>query len=233
MPKGELLCAKCRQYVKWYISNHSHPIYLPKKDRKIAEALALKKYYTLQLEELSEKNNYLDHYLKRCKNRKHHADDLLEDDSPYKELLMPFLQSHSEKITEWINTQYNSNPNYPEYLLHQTFSGHKVRSKSEVIIANTLFTNKIPYRYECALTLDEATYYPDFTILHPQTEKLYYWEHFGMLDKTTYRNTALNKMNNYIAHDIIPSINLITTYETYSHPINSKQIQHIVKDYFL
>ena len=111
--------------------------------------------------------------------------------------------------------------------------GHLVRSKSEVIIANTLYMNQIPYRYENQLEVKGVILYPDFTILHPKTNNLCYWEHFGMMENETYRENAYNKLKLYGQNGIITYINLITTFETKSHPIDSGKIQQIVKEKFV
>ena len=58
-----------------------------------------------------------------------------------------------------------------------------MRSKSEAMIAMSLYVQKIPYRYECELKLGSITLFPDFTIRHPETGEIFYWEHFGMMDK--------------------------------------------------
>lgn len=47
-PKGNLICVKNGKYIKWFQSNHSNPIYIPKSQRSLAVALAEKKYYTCQ-----------------------------------------------------------------------------------------------------------------------------------------------------------------------------------------
>ena len=112
-------------------------------------------------------------------------------------------------------------------------SGQKVRSKSEVIIANTLYINKIPYRYECGIHLEDILLFPDFTILHPKTMELFYWEHFGMMNNNAYSENAFNKLKIYGNHGIIPSINLITTYETQYYPIDSEKINQLINEYFL
>ena len=117
----------------------------------------------------------------QSRSRKLSSSDLLEESSPYYEL----LQSHFAKdklpvsMQKWCAESYETNSSHPENLIHTTLAGHKVRSKSEVIIANLLYTNHIPYRYEAALALNELTVYPDFTILHPTTQQFFYWEHFG------------------------------------------------------
>ena len=143
-----------------------------------------------------------------------------------------FEKYEKEKIS-WMNGQYKCNPSHPENLIHNTMQGHLVRSKSEVIIANTLYMNQIPYRYENQLEVKGVILYPDFTILHPKTNNLCYWEHFGMMENETYRENAYNKLKLYGQNGIIPSINLITTFETKSHPIDSGKIQQIVKEKFV
>lgn len=63
--------------------------------------------------------------------------------------------------------------------IHYTNRGELVRSKSEMIIANLLAQNEIPYEYEKALWLGNKRIHPDFTIeLDFET---YYWERCMMM----------------------------------------------------
>ena len=48
LPKEELICAKNGKGHKWYLKNAGKSIYLPKKERHLAEKLAMKKYYMLR-----------------------------------------------------------------------------------------------------------------------------------------------------------------------------------------
>lgn len=67
-----------------------------------------------------------------------------------------------------------------------TLSEYFVRSKSEVIIANMLSQQGIPFVYEEPLYADDGSMYlPDFTVKF--RGETYYWEHVGMLDKPDYR----------------------------------------------
>ena len=70
-----------------------------------------------------------------------------------------------------------------------------MRSKSEAMIAMNLYVQKIPYRYECELKLGSITLFPDFTIRHPETGEIFYWEHFGMMDKSEYVKNASDKIS--------------------------------------
>lgn len=140
--------------------------------------------------------------------------------------------SFSEEQKKWCRAPYERNVKYPEKLVHQSSSGNYVRSKSECLIDTILYMKQIPFRYECALQLGEITVYPDFTILHPRTGKVYYWEHFGMMDKAEYAQKAFAKQNQYAMHGIIPSHQLIVTYETSEKPLASNEIEQIIEKYF-
>lgn len=96
-----------------------------------------------------------------------------------------------------------------------------------------LHLHQIPFRYECALALGGTTIFPDFTIRHPQTGKLLYWEHFGMIDKASYCENTFSKFKLYTSHKIYLSLQLITTYETKEKPLDSEMIETLIKYYFL
>lgn len=233
LPSGNLVCLKNGKYIKWFQSNGTKPIYIRKQEHVFAEQLAIKKYYMSQLTQLIQEKELLKHLLSNLKEISSQTENLLDESSCYKDLILKHLQSFSEDTTQWLQEDFNANPNYPEKQIHKTLAGHCVRSKSEVLIANALFLNQIPYRYECELFLDSMTFYPDFTILHPYTHKIFYWEHFGMMDNASYREKTYAKLNTYGAHQIYPSINLITTYETLNHPVDSNKIQAEIQNYFL
>ena len=151
----------------------------------------------------------------------------------YQELLAPLFTPLSKELLDWQNAPYDSNPKHSEKLTLKSSSGHLVRSKSESLIDMALFTHRIPFRYECALTLGKDTFYPDFTIRHPETGKTYYWEHFGLMDHPAYCQNVSSKLLQYSLNGIIPSIHLITTYETSENPLSSEVIEKIIEYYFL
>lgn len=226
------MCTKNGKYVKWYISNGHNPIYLPKSEQQLAKRLALKKYYSLQVSELSQELHSIDRFLAHYQKPNIVSETLLDDSSCYKTLLSSHFQTFSSRLQQWVSAEYEHCKKHPEHLIHKTLAGHSVRSKSEVIIANALFLSKIPYRYECALKLGNSVFFPDFTICHPSTMELFFWEHFGLMSALDYRNKTYNKLKIYGKYSIIPSINLITTFETQTHPVDSTKIQKIIQEYF-
>lgn len=214
------------------LSNGSSPITIPKSDRELAQKLALKKYYAYQMKELMHELSIIEYCISSYDKLKVHSSALLEN-ACYKELISSYFESYPSKLNRWITADYEQNKAHPEHLIHNCLSGHLLRSKSEVIIANALYTNKIPFRYECALCLDNIIFFPDFTICHPRTMSIFYWEHFGMMDNQSYADNAYNKLKIFSSQGIIPSVNLITTFETKTNPINSEKVNQIIHDYFL
>ena len=232
-PNGTLICTHDKKYQKWYQSDGHTQTYISKKDRKLAEQLATKKYLSLLVDDLAHEKKALDFYLRHHKETIPQSQALLINAPEYQELLLPLFAPISKELLDWQNAEFPTNQKYSEQLSIKTSSGHFVRSKSEALIDMALFNHRIPFRYECAFILDDITIYPDFTIRHPQTGQTYYWEHFGLMDTPSYCRNAASKIQQYSINGIIPSIHLITTYETGEHPLSSEVIEKIIDHYFL
>lgn len=90
-----------------------------------------------------------------------------------------------------------------------TLSKYFVRSKSEVIIANMLVQEEVPFVYEEPLFAPDGTMFlPDFTVKF--RGETYYWEHVGRLDLPDYRAHWEIKEKWYEKH--FPG-KLLTTFE--------------------
>lgn len=233
LPDGNLICAANGKGYKWYRSDGHHSIYLPKGERSLAEQLAYKNYLSLQLKHALQEKKAIDAYLKYHNLNAYQEEQEFINSPRYQELLKPNFKPLSQDLQEWMNAPYQKNERNPENLVNRTKSGYCVRSKSEVLIAMFLHRNKIPFRYECLLQKDGISIYPDFTIRHPKTGELFYWEHFGMMDNPNYCKTVQSKLQFYISNGIIPTINLITTYETGANPLSEETVEKIVEEYFL
>ena len=234
LPDGNLICARNGQYYKWYQSSNNSCQYIPKKNQHLAEQLAAKKYLTACREDLLHEQKALDAYLKKHQVYTPQVPRVLESSSEVQRLLAPYFTPLSQELSDWMTFPYEQNPKYPDGKTIKTLSGHMVRSKSEAMIAMALYIHNIPFRYEYPLHLDLYTvFYPDFTIRHPETGEFYYYEHFGMMDDPKYAQNAFSKLQVYNSCGIIPSINLITTFETKDHPLDTQTINQIIENYFL
>ena len=148
-------------------------------------------------------------------------------------LVVPVIEPDNLFLERWMSVSYQGKPfaeDFPEFL---TDRGERVRSKSEVIIANLLLKEGIPYRYEYPLKLwGLGTVYPDFTVLNIRLRKEIYWEHQGMMDDPEYADQAVRKMKYYYRNGYYPGDRLILTSETKMYPINTQELKMFV-DQFL
>lgn len=122
---------------------------------------------------------------------------ILQSLSPaYQDAYRSFSQ---RELHDWANTPYPKCEYEPQHLVHETLSGIFVRSKSEVIIANTLTYYHIPFRYEELMIFPgqpDRYFYPDFRIRLP-LRGYKVWEHLGILNKKTYCESTAKKLYTY------------------------------------
>ena len=231
-PQGELICAKNGKNCKWYLKRNNRTVYLPKKERELAQKLARKKYCLLRTRELKSELAACRAYMKKAEKAVNFVEKKIEN-TEYEKLLGEWFCSVNKELGEWKKESYEKNEAHLENLNIKGTGGKYLRSKSEAMIDKILNNVGVPFRYEEKLVLGDAVFYPDFTIKHPRTGKIYYWEHFGMMDNSEYVNRACQKIKIYCNCGIIPSVNLILTYETKEHPFDMDSAEQIVREYFL
>ncbi len=147
-------------------------------------------------------------------------------------LAEPLCISDQEYAYKWENYKYEHKGFVENAAEYYSERGERVRSKSEKIIADKLYSMGIPYRYECPLSLGHAIIHPDFTVLHRSSRKVYYWEHFGMMDNPEYTEEALRRLDMYGKNGIFLGTELIITYESSGRPMDTKLMNHTIEHYF-
>ena len=230
-PSGNIQCFNNGKYTKWFHVDNGSRNYIPKNDINLARTLSYKQYLLSSLQDLYVDQKALMTSLKCYKNYESKENKFLENEN-YRNLLKHFKSTSIDDLEAWTREEYPRNTYNPSGLKYQSITGNVLRSKSEMIIDQLLFINGIPYRYECELKLGDSLIYPDFTIRHPKTGEYIYWEHFGMMDSFAYSQKAFTKLQNYCANGYIPSINLITTFETSECPIDAVKVENIISQYF-
>lgn len=133
---------------------------------------------------------------------------------------------------EWEMMPFVQSQEHPENKLYRTPHGDLVRSKSEMMISLLLCQHHIPFHYEEELVLNGVTIYPDFTIRHPITERIVYWEHLGMIENNSYYQMASRKIQTYIDNGICPGDNLILTCEDSLHPFDVEKVNQMIRIFF-
>lgn len=129
----------------------------------------------------------------------------------------------------------SENPYYREGLIHKTSFGLKVRSKGELIIAETLYQAGIEFYYEKAWKLTEEdgfirTVYPDFQIPLGDGSTLL-WEHKGMYGEENYYQRDVRKMQLYHQNGIYQPKNLIVTMDGPDGNMDSMDILFLVQNF--
>ncbi|MBQ7058593.1 MAG: hypothetical protein IJM83_04735 [Firmicutes bacterium] len=241
LPAGILKIDQNGPYVKWYVLNRqkegvrSMRTYLPKHKLALAKKLALKTYYAALLEDLKTEQIFLKKTLKQEENAlpANSAEKLLQDQA-FRELLPPEIRSVEEEIHDWQNAEYARNPYMPQELKVPTLAGISVRSKSEAIIADSLFERGILFRYEPGIILNDGrVVYPDFMVRNRYTQLELPWEHLGLMDDPAYIAKNTEKLQRYSASGYTPMVNLILTFETRTHPLSRPQVMHIIDQFLL
>lgn len=206
-------------------------IYIPEKDINLAKKLAQKDYDKKVLASAEKELEAIKRY------RSAYPIISVEQvyDNLHKErqkLICPIVETDEQYIFNWESVAYQGK-GFDEMMPEiYTEKGERVRSKSEVIIADILKQEGIPYRYECPLQLKGwGKVYPDFTVLNVQERRELYWEHLGMMDDPNYVESVLQKLTLYQQNGIFPGKNLILTYETKKILINPKSVRLIIEEY--
>ena len=238
-PKGclkyQIKAGKAYYYQKYKNEEENSYVvhYIERKDEKLAMKLAQKGYFLMIKPLLEKEIKALEQFLESYNTRdvEEVYDGLAEE---RKKLVTPVRMSKKELINKWESEKFELYKGYEENLKYETEGGEIVRSKSEVIIANLLYSkrNVLRYKYESPLDVRKNgrlfTIHPDFTIMNINTGKVVYWEHAGCMDNVEYVNDFIYKVNTYISNNIIPGKNLIITYETLDSPLNINTIKILI-----
>lgn len=205
--------------------------YIREQDFPLARELAQKDYNLKIVRSADQEIKAIDKYLALAPAKP--VESVYEAMTPRRQrLITPIQYSQKQFVENWTNLKYEGKSfteNVPELY---TSKGERVRSKSEIIIADLLEREGIPYRYEYPITLaGYGRVYPDFTVLHTRLRKQLYWEHLGMMDEPSYVENALQKIATYELNGIFPGEDLILTYETRQNPINPKLVQLMIQHY--
>lgn len=150
----------------------------------------------------------------------------------YKEAALDISFHCTEKWAAKQTMQYGFDP---DIHIHETISGVRVRSKSEMIIANTLTNYDVPFFYEKPFpypTAQGTFYSPDFTFELPFGE-IIIWEHLGLLNDLGYCERTALKLNLYQKHGFIIGKNLIITQDDEKGGCSSIFIDEVVRRHLL
>ena len=235
-PGGGLRIVKRGNSIQYH---HKHDLsvpdgtYLRRKQDPLASILAQKDYDSKLIRELRHEITALDRTL--VEYRPERIDEIFINlHDCRKPLIRPVILLDEDYIKRWMSVEYEKKAfegNTPDYF---TANGERVRSKSEILIADALNRCGIPYRYEYPTHIPgNGMVHPDFTCLNVRQRKVCIWEHNGMMSDSTYTDYAVKKIEMYTLAGYSPGDNLILSFETASHPLSSRIIEMNIKKYLL
>jgi len=206
--------------------------YLPRKDIRKAVAIAQRDYNKIAASIIKKQITAIDKFLDAY--HPNAIDDAYTKLHPGRRALVtPVREPNEDFIAAWLLHPYTGKPfeiNAPKYY---TSTGVRVRSKSEVIIADALSRSGIPYRYEYPTSIKGwGMLYPDFTRLDIRTREEIIWEHFGLMNDPDYVENAVQKIAHYAASGYTIGKNFIATFESSNTPLSVKQVQECIKAIF-
>ncbi len=237
MLPGRLRISKDGAAHKYY---HSLPdkqgeLYIPVGEMSKIRYLAQKEYVRKALDmaesELSYLQKFVSHY-----PRKQFDDYYSSMSEPRRALVDPLWLPDDLYTQQWLEQKFKrlafQSGDVTDFY---TARGERVRSKSEMIIAEQLDKYGLPYLIEKPRYLKGFGWvYPDFAILKVRQREEVIWEHYGMMDDRNYLNERfMEKNKHYMANGYFPGINLLQTFETQKYPLGVKNIQMVIEKYLL
>lgn len=229
-PEGRITIKHHNSASNYYLQNENGQKYLNKSDKLIGE-LIQKEYLQNVLDALKREASFLETAL-------NHYPILTAEEVfatlPYDRQVYakPITLSDEQFVERWLSQPYKRKPVSSEAPAFITMKGDKVRSKSEMIIADRLWINGIPYKYECPLKIGNKVIHPDFTILRISDRKTLYHEHCGMMDSQEYSDDFVNRINLYASTKITIGDNLFLTFETAAAPLNTSLLDELINKHF-
>ena len=218
-------------------SSDSNGVYIPKEKIKFIKRLAQKDYDGALLKELERQLSLIEKFMQEYAK----CDALKVFERLHKnrrQFVLPVQFSDEQYAVRWLALPYKGKSfreGEPEFL---TSKGERVRSKSEMIIADILAKNNIPYKYELSQQMKAAggkliPVYPDFTCVNLRTRQEFLWEHLGRMDDPDYSHKTVAKLRGYRKNGFILGKNLLITMECDGIPLDRKEVETLVKTFLL
>lgn len=205
---------------------------LNENDKKLIEDLIQKSYIKKVLASLKIEKEFLEKTIGKYPETV--AEDVYEHISDNRrQIIKPIVLTDEQYIQRWMNTPFSPKPITSEQPVFITLKGEHVRSKSEMIIADRLLANGIPYKYECPLKIKNGVIHPDFTILKVSERRILYLEHCGKMDDPKYtESSVVKRVNDYSLAGVSLGDNLFLTFESSSTPLDVRVLDDLINKNF-
>lgn len=232
-PAGSLRVVDKKSYVQYFLRSEAkdtNGTYIPKEKLNLIRALAQKENNGKVLKLAKKEEKIITKYAQFIENESYQK-IYDKEHIARKQVINPIQVDIDEYIKKWKSEEYEP-MGFTTNTEFYSNKGVRVRSKSELIIANLLEQYEIPYKYEKPIQLRGlGIVRPDFICLNKRERKEYVWEHFGMMDNGEYANKNISKVNMYQQNGYFLGENMIASFETSQQPISSRNIKSLIEQY--
>ena len=234
-PSGMLRISPRKTYTQYYWRQNPsdrNGVYIHAKDKKLAVDLAQRDYNKCLLNIIEEERQLAAKYCSLLEEKP--VARVHDSLNRYKQELVTSIEDENEAFAAgWKAEQYEK-MSIDATTEFYSNNGIRVRSKSELIIANMLEQYDVPYKYEKPIILKGiGTVHPDFTCLNTRTHKEIVWEHFGMMDNEAYASKNIIKLNTYNQNGYYIGKNMIASFETSQNPLSSRFVKAMIEEYLI
>ena len=221
------------QYYLMMPDERSGRKYLAADKKAVAHQIASYDYLKTIIRQADSELKQIDKLIKTCENSS--PEDYYESLSKGRQRLISPVKLTDEQFVEaWLSKPYTGGTFAEGDAEYYTARNERVRSKSEILIANALSKNNVPYKYECPIVLKGlGKIFPDFTALNVKRRKVYYWEHLGMMDDEDYARKSVVKINAYERNGFTQGTSLLITMETGKTPLDVKLVDNMIRRFLL
>lgn len=230
-PPGRLRTNTTNGRTKYYIlgtGGGRNGKYISKENKPLARALAQKRYDEKVYRAALQEEKAIERFLAAMPQKQSEAIYVGLSKS-MRELIMPIKESEEELTKRWLSKEYHGKEFREGAPVYYTDNEERVRSKSEVIIANALKQSGVPYRYEYPIELKGiGRIHPDFMILKAREKREIIWEHFGMMSDPNYVESAVRKLSAYQMSGLRLGIDLIVSFETAEQPLDTRLVKKMI-----
>ena len=223
---------KCRGGTTYYyLVGEGRTEKLIKRGDKLVEELLQKSY-------LKDVNKAAEKELKvLMKYKEEYPSVLIEDiydqlSNERKKVVKPIIPTDEQYVARWLAEPYTKKPISDDVPVYVTKKGERVRSKSELIIANLLYDYGIPYKYECPILVGGEILHPDFTILRLSDRKIIYYEHCGKMGDPGYVEDMVGRSRKYALEGIFQGDKLFYTFESAKQPLDVRVVNAMIENNF-
>lgn len=235
-PKGKIHVVNTKRRIQFYLRtdpSDKSGCYLPKRAGRKIRTYLQKAYDEKILKLIRKEKKNLERFLKSAGDIQERIRRIYSNyPDEIKEYIEPIDLDDDDFAAEWMKIPFSAKLIYEPAGNFITEKGEQVRSKSELLIANALFRNGVPYKYECPLRMpDGATVHPDFTILNKRERKIMYWEHRGLMDEREYARHTVAKIREYGKAGIYLGDQLIISEETSVSPLDTAEVETLIAFY--